>query len=373
MLTIIDKYILKKFLGTYLFSIFLILAIFIVFDIKDKVQTFSTEDIPTREIIVDYYLMFIPVYGNMFSPLFTFISIIFFTSKMAHRTEFVAILSAGAGFNRILKPYLIGAFIIGFSSLLLNHFVIPKAQKIKIGFEDKWINKGYSTDDKNIHKIIAPNTVLYMESYDNRINTGRKMSIETFVNHKQLSILKADEMKWDTINKQWLLTNVFEKTVTQQDRLDTLVKNQKPIHKEKHTYSATKTIKIDFTPADMWRFESKYETMNTPELIKYITRETQKGSSNIPFFEVELHRRTSFPFATFLLTIIGLAISSRKVRGGVGLQIAFGMLLSCLYIMLMYIFTTIATTDSASSLFAVWVPNIIFCFVAFYFYRTAQQ
>ena len=132
LLTIIDKYILKKFLGTYIFSISLILAIFIVFDIKDKVQTFSTEDIPTKEIVVDYYLMFIPVYGNMFTPLFTFISIIFFTSKMAHRTEFVAILSAGAGFNRILKPYLIGAFIIGFSSLLLSHFVIPKPKKLKL-------------------------------------------------------------------------------------------------------------------------------------------------------------------------------------------------------------------------------------------------
>jgi len=327
LLTIIDRYILKKFLGTYIFSISLILAIFIVFDIKDKVQTFSTENIPAKEIIVDYYLMFIPVYGNMFSPLFTFISIIFFTSKMAHRTEFVAILSAGAGFNRILKPYLLGAFIIGFSSLLMNHFVIPKAQKIKIGFEDKWINKGFVSDDKNINKIIEPNTVLYMDDYDNSINTGRKMSIETFVNNKQTSILKADEMKWDTIQKEWILSNVFEKTVTQQDHLDTL-KNQKPIHKEIHKYYATKKIKIDFSPADMWRFESKYETMNTPELRNYIARETLKGSNQIEFFEVELHRRSSFPFATCILTIIGLAFSSCHVRGSVGLQIAFGMILS---------------------------------------------
>lgn len=372
MLTIIDRYILKKFLGTYIFSISLILAIFIVFDIKEKVQYFTTMEIPFKEIFFDYYCMFIPVYGNMFSPLFTFISIIFFTSKMAHRTEFVAILSAGAGFNRILKPYLIGAFIIGFSSLLLNHFVIPKAQKIKIGFEDKWINKGYNTDDKNIHKIVAANTVLYMESYDNYSNTGSKMSLEKFVNNKQTYILKADEMKWDTLNKEWLLVNVFEKTLAQQDHLDTL-KNQKPIHKEIHKFYPTKKLKIDFTPADMWRFESKFETMNTPELTTYIEKETKKGSNQIEFFEVELHRRSSFPFATFLLTIIGLAISSRKVRGGVGLQIAFGMLLSCLYIMLMYIFTTIATTGFASPFLAVWTPNFIFCFVAFYFYKNAQQ
>lgn len=372
MLTIIDRYILKKFLGTFVFSISLILAIFIVFDVKDKIQTFATENIPLKEIIVDYYCMFIPVYGNMFSPLFTFISIIFFTSKMAHRTEFVAILSSGAGFNRILKPYLIGAFIIGFGSFLLNHFVIPQAQKIKIGFEDKWINNGYSTDDKNIHKIIGPNEVLYIESYDNRVNTGYKMSIEKFVNNHQTYILKADNMKWDSLGKEWTLTNVFVREVTQQERLDTL-KGHKPIHKEKHSFYETKKLKIDFTPADMWRYESKIEIMPYFELRNYINREKLKGSNLIEFFEVEQYKRTSFPFATFILTIIGVAISSRKVRGGVGLQIAFGLVVSCIYIMLMYIFTTIATTGFASPLLAVWTPNIIFSFVAFYFYKTAQQ
>lgn len=372
MLTIIDKYILKKFLGTYIFSISLILAIFIVFDIKEKIQTFVTDNIPLREIIVDYYCMFIPVYGNMFSPLFTFISIIFFTSKMAHRTEFVAILSSGAGFNRILKPYLIGAFIIGFGSFLLNHFVIPRAQKIKIGFEDKWINNGYSTDDRNIHKIIGPNKVLYLESYDNHVNTGYKISIEQFVNNRQTYILKADNMKWDSTANEWILTNVFERQIMQQEKLDTL-KGQKPVHKEIHKSYATKNLKINFTPADMWRYESKIEVMTYFELKNYIVNEKQKGSSMIEFFEVEQYKRTSFPFATLILTIIGVSISSRKVRGGVGLQIAFGLFLSCIYIMLMYIFTTIATTGFSSPLIAVWIPNIIFSFVAFYFYKNAQQ
>lgn len=372
MLTIIDKYILKKFLGTFLFSISLILAIFIVFDIKEKIQTYVTENIPLREIIVDYYCMFIPVYGNMFSPLFTFISIIFFTSKMAHRTEFVAILSSGAGFNRILKPYLIGAIIIGFSSLLLNHFLIPKAQKIKIGFEDKWINNGYSTDDKNIHKIIGPNKILYLESYDNHVNTGYKVSIEQFVNNRQTYFMKAESMKWDSITNEWILSNVFERKIMQQGRLDTL-KGQKPIHKEIHKTYNTKRISINFTPADMWRYESKIEIMTYFELKNYIVTEKQKGSNMIEFFEVEQYKRSSFPFATFILTIIGVSISSRKVRGGVGLQIAFGLFLSCIYIMLMYIFTTIATTGFASPLLAVWTPNIIFSFVAFYFYKNAQQ
>ncbi len=372
MLTIIDKYILKKFLGTFVFSISLILAIFIVFDVKEKIQTFLTEHIPLKEIIVDYYCMFVPVYANMFSPLFVFISIIFFTSKMAHRSEFVAILSSGAGFNRILRPYMMGAFIIGFTSLMLNHFIIPKAQKVKIGFEDKWINNGYNTSDENIHKIIAPNTILYLKSYDNKINLAYQISIEKYAKNRLVSILKAETMRWDSLNKQWNLNDVFEREIIEQDRLDTL-KNQKPVFSEKHTFAVSKDIKIDFTPADMWRYESKKDVMDYFELKKYIAKEKIKGSSRIEYFEVEHYSRTSFPFATFILTIIAVSISSRKVRGGVGLQIAFGMFLSCIYIMLMYVFTTVATTGAASPLLAVWTPNIIFSFVAFYFYKTAQQ
>jgi lipopolysaccharide export system permease protein len=372
MLKIIDRYILQKFLGTFVFSISLILAIFIVFDVKEKIQTFVTNKIALREIVVDYYCMFVPVYANFFSPLFTFISIIFFTSKMAHRTEIVAILSSGASFNRILRPYLIGAFIIGFCSLLMNHFIIPKAQKRKIGFEDKWINNGYSTEDRNIHRLLDANTVLYLESYDNRVNTGYKISIEKFVGHKQIYMLKAETMRWDSLAKQWDLTDVFERSLIEQDRLDTL-KNQKPVFVEKHSFLPAKKLKIEFTPSDMWRFESKVETMNSLDLRNYIAKENLKGSSNIEFYEVEFHRRSSFPFATFILTIIGVSISSRKVRGGVGLQIAAGLFISCIYIMLMYVFTTIATTGFASPLLAVWTPNIIFSFVAFYFYKNAQQ
>lgn len=373
MLTIIDRYILRKFLGTFVFSISLILAIFIVFDVKEKINTFVTNKIALSEIVVDYYCMFVPVYANFFAPLFTFISIIFFTSKMAHRTEFVAILCSGASFNRILKPYLIGAFIIAFCSFLMNHFVIPKAQQRKIGFEDKWINNGYSTEDHNIHRLLNASTVLYLESYDNRVNTGYKISIEKIVNHRQVYMLKAEMMRWDSLARQWDLTDVFERSLIEQDRLDTL-KNQKPVFAEKHTFSTAKKIKIEFTPNDMWRFESKVETMTSPNLRSFIAKERFKGGSNIEFYEVEFHRRTSFPFATFILTIIGVSISSRKVRGGVGLQIAAGLFISCIYIMLMYVFTTIATTGFASSaLLAVWTPNIIFSFVAFYFYRNAQQ
>jgi len=372
MLKKLDKYILKKFLNTFFFSITLILMIFIVFDIKDKLPTFTTNDIPLKEIIVDYYLMFIPYYGNFFSPLFIFISVIFFTSKMAQQTEFIAILSSGTSFTRILRPYIIGAFIISFGSLILNHFFLPKAFKIKIGFEDKWINKNYTNEEQNIHRKIGPNTILYIQSYENRINTGYKVSLEEVVDNKQMYFLSADHMKWDSLSSEWILTNVRERKIIVQDRLDTL-KNQKPVYHQENKFSAVKKMKLEFAPIDMWRDESKIETKPYFELRDYIAREKAKGSNRIVLYEVELYKRSSFPFATFILTVIGVCVSSRKVRGGVGSQIALGLVLSCIYIMLMYVFITIATTDVASPLLAVWVPNIIFSFVALYFYKTAQK
>lgn len=372
MLKILDKYILKKFLSTFFFSITLILMIFIVFDIKDKLPTFSTNDIPLKEIVIDYYFMFIPYYGNLFSPLFIFISVIFFTSKMAQQTEFIAILSSGTSFRRILRPYILGAGIIAGASLLLNHFILPKAFKIKIGFEDKWINKNYTNNDHNIHMKIGANRLLYIESYDNKVNTGYKISIEDVVNNRQTYFLSADNMVWDSLNSSWLMTNVRERRIIEQDRLDT-IRNQKPIFKQTNTFLDNKQMKLEFSPTDMWRDESKIETKTYFELKDYIAREKLKGSSRIVLYEVELYKRSSFPFATFILTVIGVCVSSRKVRGGVGLQIAVGLFLSCIYIMLMYIFTTIATTGFASPMLGVWIPNIIFSFVALYLYKTAQK
>ena len=372
MLTILDKYILKKFLTTFFFSITLILMIFIVFDIKDKLPTFSTNDIPVKEIIFDYYLMFIPYYGNLFSPLFIFISVIFFTGKMANQTEFIAIFSSGTSFRRILRPYIIGASIIASASLMLNHFILPKAFKIKIGFEDKWINKNYTNNEHNIHKKIGPNRLLYLESYDNKINTAYRVSIEDVVGNNQVYFLSADNMVWDSLSSSWILTNVRERRLIEQNRLDTL-EHEKPIFSQVNTFTVTKKMKLEFAPIDMWRDESKIETKPYFELKEYILREKLKGSNRIEMYEVELYKRSSFPFATFILTIIGVCVSSRKVRGGVGLQIALGLFLSSIYIMLMYVFNTIATTGFAPPIVGVWIPNIVFSFVALYLYRTAQK
>ncbi|MES2565216.1 MAG: LptF/LptG family permease [Bacteroidota bacterium] len=375
MLKILDKYILRKFIGTFFFSISLMLCIFIVFDISEKLQDFVASNVPLRAIIFEHYLNFIPYYGNLFSPLFTFISVIFFTSKMAAKTEFVAILSSGTSFRRILRPYMIGATLITALSLVLNHFIIPKSNRVRIGFEDKYINDGYNTDERNIHKQIAPGTVLYMSDYDNFSNYANNISIEKIANNKQTGILKADNMKWDSIDGTWNLQNVFERELIYV-ALDSVKPGMpKYIYKESHKFAPTKKIKIDFTPKDMIRFQSKIEVLPYFELRDFIVKERQKGSSRIEFFEVEMYKRTAFPFATFILTIIGVSLSSRKTRGGVGLQIAVGLVLSCVYILFMHVSTTFATSGSelAPPFIAVWIPNIIFSLVAFYLYKKAQQ
>jgi lipopolysaccharide export system permease protein len=372
MLKILDKYILKKFLGTFVFSISLILAIFIVFDISEKLQDFISSKAPLKEIIFDHYLNFLPYYGNLFSPLFTFISVIFFTAKMAARTEFVAILSSGTSFARILRPYMIGASIITFSSLILSHFIIPIANKTRFKFEDKYINSTYHTDDINIHKQIAPNTILYLSNYDNISNSSNLISIETVIDNKQVYMLKAENMTWDTIKHLWNLKNVFERNLIYSST-DSINDNQSFSFHETHKFTLNKALKIDFTPKEMIRLESKIEVFPYFELRQFIMKEKQKGSSRIEFFEVEMYKRTAFPFATFILTIIAVSLSSRKIRGGVGLQIALGLFLSCIYILFMHVSTTFATSGLAQPLIAVWIPNFIFSFIAFYLYKKAQQ
>lgn len=372
MLKILDKYILKKFIGTFVFSISLILAIFIVFDISEKLQDFIASKVPLKEIIFSHYLNFLPYYGNLFSPLFTFISVIFFTSKMAAKTEFVAIFSSGTSFKRILRPYMIGATLITITSLILSHFVIPIANKTRFEFEDKYINTSYNTDEINIHKQIAKNTVLYLSNYDNSTNSSNLITIEKVINNRQVYMLKAESMSWDSIKQLWNLKNVFERNLTY-TTLDSSTIKRNFLFKETHKLSPTKELKIDFTPKEMIRFQSKIEVLPYFELKQFIFKEKQKGSSRIEYFEVEMYKRTAFPFATFILTIIAVSLSSRKIRGGVGLQIALGLVLSCVYILFMHVSTTFATSGLAQPLIAVWIPNFVFSIIAFYLYKKAQQ
>ncbi|MES2514561.1 MAG: LptF/LptG family permease [Bacteroidota bacterium] len=374
MLKIFDRYILRRFIGTFFFSIALMLCIFIVFDISEKLQDFVASNVPIRDIIFDHYLNFIPYYGNLFSPLFTFIAVILFTSSMAAKTEFVAILCSGTSLRRILRPYMIGAGLITGLSLILNHFIIPKSNKVRIGFEDRYINNSYNTEEKNIHKQIAPGTSLYMSDYDNFTNTANNVTIEKIAHNRQVSMLKADNMRWDSLSGTWYLTNIFERELIYAPLDSAKAGMPNHVYRETHRFFPTKKIRIDFSPKDMIRFQSRFEVLDYFELKEFTEKEKLKGSSRIEFYEVEMYKRTSFPFATFILTIIGVSLSSRKVRGGVGLQIAVGLVLSFAYILFMHISTTFATSGVLQMpLLAVWIPNIIFSFVALYLYRKAQK
>ncbi|MBS1647060.1 MAG: LptF/LptG family permease [Bacteroidetes bacterium] len=363
LLKTIDKYILKKFLGTFIFCTLLIISIVIIFDISEKIDNFI--NIPLKEIIFEHYINFVPFFINKLSSLFTFISVIFFTSKMASRYETVAILSSGVTYKRFLRPYMIGAGLIAFSSLWLSHFVIPKANRVRQAFEDKYINKNYQTSERNIHRQLDKNTLIYMDSYSNGAKRGNLFTVEKVKNYKQYYMLSANWVEWDSTKQKWVAHDYYERFMptTHADKT----------YKEDLKFGQTKDLDINFKPADMGRLESKVEVMTYSELKKYIAAEKEKGSSGIERFEVENYLRTAYPFSTFILTIIGVCISSRRVRGGIGLHLAMGLLLASSYVLFSQVSSIFAINGIMPPLLAVWVPNILYGSVAFYLYTTAQK
>lgn len=359
MLKILDRYILRKFLGTFVYSISLITIIVIVFDISEKVEDFISNKVALQSIIFDFYIYFIPFFLNLFSPLFTFIAVIFFTSKMAYQTEIVAILSSGISFKRILRPYMIGAAIIATSSLLLNTLIIPFANKHRFKFEEKYIRKRHVNNENNIHLKISKNDFIYVERYDTYDNTGYRFSMERYENEKLKIKLNSEFARWDSVTHKWQIKNYVIREINGLD--ETLITGNKL------------DTALNLTPEDFGRKLENTETMNYMELINYIKSEREKGAEGIENHEVELHRRISFPFATFILTLIGVAMSSRKVRGGIGLHIGLGLLISFSYILFMQVSTTFALSGIISPFVSVWIPNILYGILSFYLLKTAPK
>lgn len=368
LLKTIDRYILKKFIGTFIFSIVLIICIVVIFDISEKIDNFIRATM--HEIIFDHYLNFIPYFANMLAPLFTFISVIFFTSKMATRYETVAILSSGVKYTRFLRPYMIGATLIASVSLYVSHFVIPVATKRKQAFEDKYINDHYQNQERNIHRQLDKETKIYMESYSNIDKRGNRFTMEKVVDYNQVYFLSAEYIAYDSLKQLWKAYNYYERIMHD----DKSVKNSSLKFREEIKRGQEKEIKINFVPADMGRIESKVEVMTYPELKKYIADEREKGASGIERFEVENYKRTAVPCATFILTIMGVCISSRKVRGGIGLHLAIGLLLAASYVLFLQVSSLFAINGVLPSPFiAVWIPNVLYGGIAFYLYKSAQK
>ena len=356
---ILDVYIFKKFLGTFFFAISLIIAIAVVFDISEKVDDFIERHAPIKAIVFDYYLNFIPYFANLFSPLFVFIAVIFFTSKMASQTEIIAILNSGISFNRFLRPYLVAATVIAALSFYLNNWVIPHSNRVRLEFENLYIKNPYVYKARNLHRQLKPGQFIYFESYDNRANTGFLFSMENFKDGKLVSKLLSDRIAWDSISKKWRIENYMirqidgmHESIRKGARLDTVL----TIH-----------------PNEFNRRVNYIEAMDYGELNTFIKEEKLRGSESIAFAEVEQYRRTSYPFATFILTLIGVALSSRKVRGGIGLKIGAGILLSFTYILFMQVTTTFATNGNAPAILAVWIPNMVYAVIAFFILKKAPK
>ncbi len=359
MLKKLDIYIIKKFLGTFFFTIALILSIAIIFDISEKIDDFMEKSAPMFAIIFDYYFNFVPYYGNLFSFLFVFISVIFFTSKMAVHSEFIAMLSSGMSYHRIMRPYIISAAIIALLSWYLSNWVIPHSNKIRLDFENTYVNNAYRFKNRNFHKQISPGIYVYIESYNNKLDMGSKFSMEKFKAGKLVSKLVSDYVKWDTLQNKWQIHNYRIRYFNETG--------------EKIEHGRKLDTAIAMERKDFHRRANDVETMNQTELRHFIAREQLAGSGNINAYLIEDYKRTAFPFSTFILTIMGVSLASRKVRGGTALYLGVGLALSFSYILFMQISFQFSIGSNLSPLIAVWIPNILYGLIAAFLYKLAPK
>jgi len=359
MFGVLDKYIIKKFLGTYFFSIILIISIAVVFDVSEKIDDFIEKDAPFNAIIFDYYLNFIPYFANLFSSLFIFISVIFFTSKLAYNTEIVAILSSGVSFNRFLRPYLISAGFLAMFSFLLNNYIIPPANATRLQFEEQYIRNRVTNHSRNIHKQILPGQYFYLQSYTVKTQTGYKFTLEQFKDGKLISKLTSDQLRWDSTVGKWQTSHYFIRNIKANG--DEIIKGT----------SIDTTLNI--LPEDFARRENIVEAMNLTELSEFIEKQKMQGAENVVALNVHWHQRFAYPFSAFILTLIGVALSSHKRRGGIGIQIGVGIGLSFSYILVMQISTNITIGNGYNPFIGSWTPNFLYSIIALFLYKIAPK
>ncbi len=360
MLKKLDIYIIKKFLGTFFFALLMVICVIIVFDISEKLEDFLKNNAPMKAIVFDYYLNLVPYLANMLSPLFIFIAVIFFTSKMASNSEIVAILSGGVKFNRLLRPFLICAFFLSGLSYYLNNFLIPSANKDRLAFEEVYYRNKLRNFDKDIHVKIDDGTFIYMSNFVVDLNLGNNFSLEKFNSNGELSYkLLSDNAKWDTTNNQWMVTNFVEREI---NGLEETIKS-----------GSKKYLDINLKPEEFKRRTNYVIAMDYFELNDFIEEQIFKGSQQVVLYQIEKHQRIAYPFATFILTLIGVSISSRKVRGGIGLHIGLGLLISFSYILFLRVSSTFAINSGMPVILAVWIPNILYSILAFYLIKKAPK
>lgn len=358
----LDWYIIRKFIGTYIFSIVLIISIALVFDFNENLSKFTKYHAPWRAIVFDYYANFIPYYSNLFSPLFVFIAVIFFTSKLAGNSEIIAMLSSGVSFRRLMRPYMLSCVLIASVTFYLNSFVIPHGTVIRQNFESLYRNSKKNTSAENVQLQVGKGTVAYIQHYDDRYKRGYGFSLDKFEGKKLVSHMTAMEIQYDTIadaKYHWKATNWKTRTLVGL--------------RERIVTGDVKDTVILMEPTDLVYSKGQQETFTSPELLDYISKQTSRGSGNVVQYEVEFHKRIAMSFSSFILTIIGLSLSARKRKGGMGLYLGIGLGLSFGYIMLQTVSSTFAINAGTPPVLAAWIPNIIFAFIAYFCYRHAPR
>jgi len=355
----LDLYIIRKFIGTFVYSIILIISIAVIFDFSEKLDDFIERHAPAKAIIFDYYLNFIPYYVNLFSALFTFISVLYFTSRLAANYEIVAMLSSGISFKRIMFPYFVSATIIAIFSFILINYIIPPANKVRLQFENQYYKNPIQFNDRNIHKQIAPGIFVYMESYNNMVNLGYKFSLEKFDKHQLTYKLTSDYIRWDSTANKWHINNYSIRTFSGM--------------RENLRAGVRLDTTINMHPEDFRRRSNSVISMTYKELNAFIEEQKMEGAGNIEASYIEKYKRFSFPFSTFILTLIGVSVASRKAKGGIGVSIGIGLLISALYILFMQVSSQFAISGSLSPLVAVWIPNAVFLVIAFVLYKLSPK
>lgn len=359
----IDRYIMWRFLSTYIFLLLIIITIAIIFDFNEHIDRLTSGRATMSQVFLDYYLNFVPYFVNLFSSLFVFIAVIFFTTKLADNSEIIAMKAAGMSFRRLLRPYMMAAAFIGVTNFLLGAYIIPQGNLKKVNFENTYIKKKKITTAENIQLQVEPGTVAFIQHFDSETKSGYGFSLDRFKGKKLVEHITAQNIQYDTLSNHrysWTLRTCqvrkfqgLKEPVAFRDRIDTLIRIE---------------------PADLVNTRGQQETMTLPQLSRYIEKQKERGAAGVSQFEVEYHKRFATPFAAFILVLIGVTLSCEKRKGGgLGASIGLGLALTFSYIVVQTISATFAVNADCSPMLAAWIPNILFAGIALMLYRRTPK
>jgi lipopolysaccharide export system permease protein len=359
-LGIIDRYILKRYLSTFFYAVLLFTLIAIFIDISEKIDDFIKKKPPLSVLIFDYYIYFIPYFMGLFSAVFVFLGTLFFNSKLAQNTEIIAILNSGLPYTRFLKPYLLGSSVLFVVFLFLNTQILPICDKYRLKFEDDWIHDNVQTQNNNIFNMLDDNNIIHMESFNYKDSVGFNFTLEAFRDGKLIERTFANRLIWNKEKNCWTFEGYVRRLFN-------------PLQKE----FLVKGLKMDTTlkiSPDEFIVKTNYvSSMTNPELNEYIRKETEKGNPKVGKYKVELYKRTIVPVSFFVLTLLAVAVSSRKSRGGTGFHLGIGIIVTFVYLLLIQIFNTMGNTGVMVPWVAVWIPTIVFFFVALFLLKRAPK